>query len=277
MFRFSTKIIFLAILFDFSSSEKIADTDLEFKTLQDFSHFIHARAAQAPKPKNKFRIGQLRTTEKPLGQEDAKKYRTKIKSLLDMEYEALELEIKYFLTYLKDLIQAKKKESTEQESQGKSMPKTFYDYVHNPPDSVYIFIAVCIIVVFVLCIGIYILYLACRHYRRKRRERDVEHQATRDAHQKSKVSEKISGFKNKLSSIFRRKRKEERSGTNNRAKHGGKLQRKETLEDVILRTSEYESNADHDLDDLDLRAKLLRTGESKRIDQRLVMDRDRFR
>ncbi|KAF8774511.1 hypothetical protein HNY73_017053 [Argiope bruennichi] len=248
--------------------------DREFKILQDFSHAIRARAAPPlPKGKNRLqppKVIQLKTTEKPLSLEDAKNFKTKIKSLLDMEYKALELEIKYFLTYLKDLISAKKKESAEMERQEKNMPKTFYDYVHNPPDSVYIFIAVCIIVIFLLCIGIYILHLVWKQFRRKKRARDVEYEIAKDGKFGTEVAGRFSGLKNKVSNIFKRKKGEERS-----EKPSGKLERKETLEDVILRTSGYESNSDHDLDELDLRAKLLRTGESMRIDQRLLKDRFR--
>ncbi|GFW32490.1 hypothetical protein TNCV_676491 [Trichonephila clavipes] len=87
-----------------------------------------------------------------------KRLKSKVEYLLDMEFEALELEIKYFLLFLRNLIRAKKKESLELGRDVKTPPKSFYDYVHNPPDSVYVFVAVCIIVIFVLGLGIYLLY-----------------------------------------------------------------------------------------------------------------------
>ncbi|GFR24071.1 hypothetical protein TNCT_61281 [Trichonephila clavata] len=87
-----------------------------------------------------------------------KRLKSKVEYLLDMEFEALELEIKYFLLFLRNLIRAKKKESLELGRDVKIPPKSFYDYVHNPPDSVYVFVAVCIIVIFVLGLGLYLLY-----------------------------------------------------------------------------------------------------------------------
>ncbi|GIX90760.1 hypothetical protein CEXT_67051 [Caerostris extrusa] len=58
--------------------------------------------------------------------------KNKIKHLLDMEYEALELEVKYFLIFLRDLVKLKKKDSLEFNGQNVIAPKSFYEYIHNP-------------------------------------------------------------------------------------------------------------------------------------------------
>ncbi|GFS43412.1 hypothetical protein TNIN_317281 [Trichonephila inaurata madagascariensis] len=118
-----------------------------------------------------------------------KRLKSKVEYLLDMEFEALELEIKYFLLFLRNLIRAKKKESLELGRDVKIPPKSFYDYVHNPPDSVYVFVAVCIIVIFVLGLGIYLLYFFWGMYFKLRIKQKLDQENSYKMLQNLKVQE----------------------------------------------------------------------------------------
>ncbi|GFT34153.1 uncharacterized protein NPIL_693751 [Nephila pilipes] len=224
----------------------------------------------------------------------------KIDSLLNMEFKALELEIKYFLIFLRNLIRAKKKESLELDRRSKIPPKGFYEYVHNPPDSVYVFVAVCIIVIFVLGLGIYLLYLLWGIYFKRMKKTTGQDQKTEvtgssksksfqkyhalktkfenyynDIKHKNLEKSKVAELKNKLESFCKglgsnaqetREFKHDRYG----------MKDTESLEDVISRCSKMEE--DNVLDQRDrrmhktyLKQKLVKTGDT-RIDCRLTPD-----
>ncbi|GIY87089.1 hypothetical protein CDAR_255931 [Caerostris darwini] len=86
---------------------------------------------------------------------------------------------------LLDLVKLKKKDSLEFHGQNVIAPKSFYEYIHNPPDSVYVFVAVCIIAIFVLGLLAYLLYLAWRIYHKKKKPSESDFQRMVDRDMKS--------------------------------------------------------------------------------------------